>query len=199
MTLRASSLGLCLLLAAGSATAAQPSNYVRVDAVSAQFDVLSLDDSSTGLMLTLGSRFTDYIGAELFYADLGEVEGGRLSGSSPLGFSGFSANFDAKVYGAGLNLRYPIGDSGFFMGGQGGIQWFDLSGSYSTGGFPGPIFRSLEQNDAGGYLGIALGYQFTESLDLSARWTRYAVDLDLGNREETLDPELLSVGLEYRF
>jgi hypothetical protein len=189
----------CALSFAAAAAAEEPNYYLRGEVGQSQLDALGLDESSTAILAAFGYRFTPYLGAEVFYGDFGQLSGGVLRGSSPLGFTGFVADLDSRMYGVGLSIRYPIAQSKFFMGAQGGVQRFDTQGRYSFGGFPGALFDEVDQSENGAYLGINVGYTLSERFDISARWTRYRLDLQTSARAVALDPEFGSLGLEFRF
>lgn len=193
-------LAVPLLVPALAMGAPVPDYYVRAEALAAQFSADEFDESARGGSLALGTRWNDFVAVEVFYTDLGRPEGGRLVCEGSLGCAGFAGEFDARTYGGGLNLRYPVADTDVSFGGVVGIHRIDLEGDYSTGGFPGAIFEPVEQSETHAYLGIQLAYTVSPTVVVLGRWTRYNVDDAFPSGSgRSFDPTVFSFGIEYHW
>ena len=174
----------CALVLAGlstSAAAAGGQAFLRGEAGNGKIDVEGTDFDDTACAVRGGYFFNASIGVEGFYANYGED-------SQPY--------TEAKLtgFGAGLVAKKNFGanESGFFIDGRVGIVRTKAEATL-VGGLLNRY--SFEDTATSPYVGLGLGYDFSESFGLSVNYDYV--------RTEAMDRDItaqrLTVGAEVRF
>jgi OmpA-OmpF porin, OOP family len=134
------------------------------------------DDSTLGLKLYTGTKFNDYLGAEIGYVNLGrpDTNGGRQT-----------------AQGANLSLiaGVPIGDR-FGVNAKVGTMyaWTNTTGNV-------PAHLAGKERDFGLTYGAGATMALAPRVQLRVDWDRY--NLDFKGRDGKVD--MLSAGLQYLF
>ncbi len=152
----------------------------------ASVDDGGIDDNDTALRLGVGWRFLENFGAEVGYADLGEV-------GEEAAIGGATASIEVDGFYAGVSGRIPLyeGNAGFFVGARAGIYFWDATGRVRSGA----TTVRLDDSDNDFYFGINGGYDFNEQFAVNLNYDRYQI----GDGDADLDYGVWSVGGEVRF
>lgn len=220
--------GLCALAGAASVTAAENAGWYvgfsagqsttddidqdELDFVveeafwDAGYPVISgsstLDDKGTSWSIFAGYRFNPYFAVEGGYLKLGDIQY-RSSGlvDPPGAATSAPASFDFDYESKGLTLAavgsVPLGQA-FDVHGRLGVFFADteLTATANISGGIGTDSVSASTQET--FVGIGVGFKFTERLGLNLDWTRYG---NVGDEEETGEANVddLSLSLVFRF
>ena len=152
-------------------------------------EIFKVDEKSTGWKITGGYQFNQYLGAEVFYADLGKselkttVESHSISGS-------------VKAKGVGIVgvATWPINEQFGLFGKAGGLYW-------KTEIDTKPAVEHKSDDDKNGFspmFGLGARYAFNERISVKIEWERF---LKVGDEKlnDGLDLDLVSAGIVYSF
>jgi len=157
--------------------------------------VTSLDDGALGWSLFAGYRFTEYLSAEVSYADLGDTQATFVS-TAPSATT-VNMSVDVSAFAASIVGMYPMNrDMGVFV---------KLGGAYSMvdGSAPGAvsgITRETPADDDGFNMLFGLGgqYHLSEHLGLRLEWNHYN---DVGDADSGTEGDInvFAGSVMYRF
>ena len=141
----------------------------------------SCDDTDTGFKVTGGYKINDYLGMEIFYADLGEIDAKGTFMGSPV-----SAEAELDGFGASLMGSYPMAENVSLYARVGVIEW-DADIDVGVSGL-----GSASEDDDGtdGVYGVGVQYLFGEQLGVRLEWERYDLDDEV---------DMISLGLAWFF
>lgn len=134
------------------------------------------DTKGWGGKVFVGTKFNEFLGAELSYLHLGDVE---------LGGGG-----DSRAHGVNASLvaGFPVSQS-FSANAKLGTTY-----GYTRVGGP-PAVGGGKRDDFGLSYGLGLAYSVTRNVDVRADWDRHRLEFTRG--DENVD--LLSVGVQFKF
>jgi OmpA-OmpF porin, OOP family len=160
--------------------------YVDGAVGQASVDDSGINDNDTAFRFGVGWRFLENFGAEVGYADLGEV-------GEEVAVGGATASIETDGFYAGVTGRIPLHDgaTGFFVGARAGIYFWEATGRVRSGA----TTVRFDESDNDFYYGINGGYDFNEQFAVNLNYDRYQV----GDSEADLDYGVWSVGGEVRF
>lgn len=183
---------LSALIAACSVGAHAEGLYVGVAAGGSHINLdceraSSCDRNGTGFKLLGGYRLSEHVAVETHYADYGKAQG-KFSGD----VGATDINLDAKVsgYGAGLALQ------GDFSRDWNGVVRAGIARNKVTARVWGEsILGYGSETSTKPYVGVAVGYQLTRSVSLTA-----AIDYTQGEfMHDKVNATLYTVGANYNF
>ncbi|WP_297528126.1 outer membrane beta-barrel protein [Thiohalobacter sp.] len=129
-----------------------------------------IDENATGWKIFGGYGFTDNLGVEAGWADLGDMNEGGVVDTETEGF-----------YAAGVG-RFPIGDSGLSVHGKLGLYAWDQDIAISGG--------TVSHDGIDFMYGIGAKYLVNDLLGVQFDWERYNTETDA---------DLISVGITLNF
>jgi hypothetical protein len=141
------------------------------------------DATDTALSVGGGYRFTRHLSVNASYRDLGKVRIYRDTGSNP-----FSASIKLSAMTFGGTATYPLTER-LAINGHAGIYrgTFDADAPQGSGQF--------NERRTKGYVGLGASYAVSDRTSLGVNWIRFkapkVVNID--------DPEVLEIGVQYRF
>ncbi len=189
----------------GTASAATPGWYLGVGAGESDADVSSgdvnqdmaeagitgtssVDDTDTAWKIFAGYQYNRYLGVEVGYVDLGEIDVDAIT-TAP---TAATIKADVETQGVALSVvgSYPINDKFSVFGRVGAFYWDTEASAAAV--VSGAVAKASEDDDGIDLLfGAGAEYGFTRNIGVRLEWERYDVDGD--------DVDMISGNLLYRF
>jgi len=203
--LRGVAFSAIALAICGSANAAEPGWYIGVGAGQSDVDISSsdvnkimtaagitgtssVDETDTAWKIFAGYQYNKYLGVELGYVDLGEVDIDAVI-TAP---TAATLKINAETQAAALSViaSLPIGDKFNVFGRVGAFYWDVEAEAAAVVG--GVVSKASADDDGIDLLfGAGAKYDFTKNVGVRVEWERYDVDGD--------DIDLISGSLLYSF
>ena len=149
----------------------------------------SADDTGSAFKFYVGNQFTQTLGAEFGFVDLGRV---KASGTDSV-FGTVDSSFKAEGFFAAITGSMPLGEVSLF--GKVGLLRWDLDADVSSS-----VFGSGSVSESGTDPLVGVGAQMIvgQATALRVEWERF---MDIGDEDETgqSDVDVISVGVVFKF
>ena len=171
-----------------------PSDVDAAFAANGVTTTTEVDDNGLGWRLFGGYNLNKYLGFEIAYVDLNELETETTSSSPFVSTTNVAAEVDGFTF-AGIG-KYPVTETFNIFGKVGAFVW-DVEGAASVtiGGttlaIPASLSSLLDNDGTDIMFGFGADFELMENVGIRAEWERYEVD--------NTDIDLVSIGVEYRF
>jgi opacity protein-like surface antigen len=139
--------------------------------------VFNCDQKDTAWKVYAGGSFSQVLGLELGYTDLGRMRA-------------FGGDQEARAGNISLTAGFPLGER-FSLFGKGGAVYSRTEVTAA----PSALIATGHKSGWGTTWGLGATFAFTRSLQARVDWDRYKLDFAGGDR----DVDLLSAGLQLRF
>jgi len=165
---------------------------------------IELDDDDVAIAMSLGYRANPYVGLELSYNDLGDIdlsETGRIQTFAPTQTGTGVVDVSIGVRGVSLAIVGTLPLQKFELFGKLGAIRTEIRGEgrgYGIGGTFSTFVASASEDTTEALVGVGAGYTAGDSLFLKLEWVRIP---NLGDKMdfEEADTDVISAGFQYRF